>query len=54
MHKLCTKPGHEPQLRLLAGLSLEQAQLAWERAVEKAGGRKITARLATGCLLSRL
>ena len=29
----------------MIGLTPEQAQLAWERAVEKAAGRKITARL---------
>jgi len=29
----------------LVGLSPDQAQRAWERAVEKAGGRKISARL---------
>ena len=47
---LCTncaerKPERESQLRPLIGLTPEQAQLAWERAVEKAAGRKITARL---------
>jgi hypothetical protein len=40
-----TKPGNESQVRPLIGLSPEQAQTAWEYAVEKAGGRKITARL---------
>ena len=40
-----TKPDHESQLRPLIGLTLEQAQLAWENAVLKAGGRKLTARL---------
>jgi hypothetical protein len=39
------KPDHESQLRPLIGLSPEQAQQAWEYAVEKAGSRKITARL---------
>jgi hypothetical protein len=39
------KPKHESQLRPLAGLSPEQAQLAWERATEKAPGRKTTAQM---------
>jgi hypothetical protein len=39
------KPKHESQLRPLVGLSSEQAQLAWERATEKAPGRKTTARM---------
>jgi len=40
-----TKPEHERQVRPLVGLTAEQAQKAWDRAIEKAGGRKITARL---------
>ena len=39
------KPDHETQLRPLIGLPLEQAEVAWENAVTKAGGRKITAQL---------
>ena len=39
------KPDHETQVRPLIGLTPEQAQLAWEQAVEKAGGRRVTARL---------
>jgi hypothetical protein len=38
------KPDHETQVRPLMGLTPEQARLAWERAVQKAGGWKITAR----------
>ena len=40
-----TKPEYESQVRPLVGLTPDQAQAAWERAIEKAGGRKITARL---------
>jgi hypothetical protein len=40
-----TKPEYESQVRPLVGLTPDQAQVAWERAIEKAGGRKITARL---------
>jgi polyhydroxyalkanoate synthesis regulator phasin len=39
------KPEHETQVRPLVGLTAEQAQKAWDRAVEKAGGRKITAQM---------
>ena len=39
------QPGHESQLRALIGLSHEQAQQAWQRAVEMAGQRRMTARL---------
>jgi hypothetical protein len=39
------KPEHEKQVRPLTGLTPEQAQLAWERAVEIAHGRKITERM---------
>jgi hypothetical protein len=39
------KPGHETQLRPLVGLTPDQAQQAWEHAVEKAAGRRITARI---------
>lgn len=38
-------PDHESQLRPLARLKPEQARAAWKRAVEKAAGRRITARL---------
>ena len=37
------KPDHESQLRPLTALPPEQAQLAWESAVQEAGGRRITA-----------
>jgi hypothetical protein len=40
-----TKPERETQVRALIGLAPEQALAAWEKAVEKAGSRKITARL---------
>ena len=40
-----TNPERERQVRPLVGLTAEKAQKAWERAVEKAGGRKITAAL---------
>jgi hypothetical protein len=33
------------ELRPLIGLSQEQVQLAWERAAQNAGGRKITAQM---------
>jgi hypothetical protein len=39
------KPEHENQLRPLVGLTPEQAQMAWERAAEKASGRKTTAQM---------
>ena len=39
------KPDHESQVRPLIGLSLPQAQAAWESAAEKAGNRRITARM---------
>jgi hypothetical protein len=39
------KPDHETQLRPLIGLTPAEAQVAWQCAVEMAGGRKITARL---------
>jgi hypothetical protein len=39
------KPERESQVRPLIGLTQAQAQAAWEKAVEKAAGRKITARL---------
>jgi hypothetical protein len=38
------KPDHETQVRPLVGLTQDQAQQAWDRAVQKAGGRRITAR----------
>ena len=40
-----TKPEYESKVQPLVGLTSDQAQVAWERAVEKAAGRKITARL---------
>src|SRR4051812_2973869 len=40
-----TKPDHESQLKPRVGLTLAQAQSVWQKAVEKAAGRKITARL---------
>jgi hypothetical protein len=40
-----TKPDHEPQVRPLIGLPPDQAQVAWEKALQKAGTRKVTARL---------
>ena len=39
------KPDRETHLRPLIGLTPEQAVAAWKRAVEKAGNRRITARL---------
>jgi hypothetical protein len=39
------KTEHETQVRPLVGLIAEQAQKAWEHAVEKAGGRKVTAQM---------
>ena len=39
------KPDHESQLRPLIGLTAGQAKGAWNLAVEKAGGKRITARL---------
>jgi hypothetical protein len=39
------KPEHETQVRPLVGLTPDQAQRAWEQAVAKAGGRRITARM---------
>ena len=39
------RPEHETQVRPLIGLTPPQAQLAWEHAVEKAAGKKITQRL---------
>jgi hypothetical protein len=44
-HSHQVKPDHETQTRPRVSLRSEQAQLAWKRAVEKAGGRKITARV---------
>jgi len=38
-------PERETQVRPLVGLAPEQVQLAWERAVQKAGGGRITERL---------
>jgi hypothetical protein len=39
------KPSHEAQVRPLIGLKPEQAVAAWKKAVEKAAGRGVTARL---------
>jgi hypothetical protein len=39
------KPERETQVRPLVGLAPEQVQLAWERAVQKATGGRITERL---------
>ena len=50
MTKSHQKPEHETQVRPLIGLSPEQVQLAWEAAVAKAGGRKITARLVKSAM----
>jgi hypothetical protein len=44
------KPEHETQVRPLVGLTPEQAQLAWARAIEKAGGRRITAALVKSAM----
>jgi hypothetical protein len=38
-------PERERQVRPLVGLKFEEGKVAWERAIQKAGGRKITARL---------
>ena len=38
------KPEHESQVRPLVGLTPPQAKAAWEHAVAKAQGRKVTAR----------
>jgi hypothetical protein len=38
-------PEHETQVRPLLGLTADQAPLAWEHAVQKAGGRKLSERL---------
>ena len=45
-----TEPEHERQVPPLVGQTAEQAQKAWERAIEKAGGRKITARLVNAAV----
>ena len=37
------RPDHESQVRPLIGLTLDQAGQAWDKAVEMAGGRRITA-----------
>jgi hypothetical protein len=44
------KPQHEAQVRPLVGLTPEQAQQAWDHAIEAAGGRKITSRLVRNAL----
>jgi len=38
-------PTHERQVRPLVGLTAEQAQLAWDKAVQRAAGKTVTARL---------
>jgi hypothetical protein len=40
-----TTPQRESQVRPLVGLSPEQAKVAWEKAIQKAKGRRITAAL---------
>ena len=44
------KPDHESQLRPLVGLAPEQAKSAWEHAVQKAGNRRITARMVKSAM----
>jgi hypothetical protein len=39
------KPTHEKQVRPLIGLTPEQAQQAWDKAVQRAGGKTVTTRL---------
>jgi hypothetical protein len=43
-------PSYEGQVRPLMGLSPDQAVAAWEKAAEKAGGRKMTARIVTSAV----
>ena len=47
------KPPHQTQLRPLAGLTPEQAQLAWQRAAEKAGDREMTERMVKAAVKER-
>jgi hypothetical protein len=47
-----TPPEHERQVRPLIGLTSEQARLAWAKAVERAAGRAITARLVKNVVQS--
>jgi hypothetical protein len=44
------QPEHETQVRHLVGLSPQNAQAAWIRAAEKAGRRKITARMVKAAI----
>jgi hypothetical protein len=39
------KPDHESQIRPLTHLSPEQARIAWDKAVQRASGKTVTARL---------
>jgi hypothetical protein len=45
------KPAHERQVRPLIGLTPEQAQQAWDTAVQRAGGKTVTARLLKNVVL---
>jgi hypothetical protein len=44
------KPQHETQVRVLVGLPAEQVKAAWVRAVEQAGGRKVTAAMVKAAI----
>ena len=44
------KPEHETQVQSLIGLTPEQAQLAWQRAVEKAASRNVTAKIVKAAM----
>ena len=44
------KPEHERQVRPLIGLTPEQAQQVWEKAVQRAGGKTVTGRLLKNVL----
>jgi hypothetical protein len=44
------QPDHESQIRPLMGLTFEQVLLAWQSAVQNAGGREITARVVTAAV----
>jgi hypothetical protein len=44
------KPDSERQVRPLIGLTPEQAQLVWNRAVDKAAGRQVSERLVRAAL----
>jgi hypothetical protein len=43
-------PEYEAQVRPLVGLTIEEAQQAWARAVAKAGSRKVTARMVSSAV----